>query len=129
MISARERLLHQGRSSSAERVKVAGKNSVLVLGAPDRLDVSNRFELRERVLSALDCGVRAIVVDLSPTDYVDSAGLGTLVLLTKRARESGGRIVLSGLNDRVLDLLRLTRLDQVLEQAATLDEGRRLALA
>jgi anti-anti-sigma factor len=106
---------------------VSGKNSVLVLGAPDKLVVSNRFELRERVLSALDCGVRAIVLDLSPTDYVDSAGLGTLVLLTKRARDAGGRMVLSGLNDRVADLLRLTRLDQVLEQASTLDEGRRLA--
>ena len=106
---------------------MSGKNTVLVLDAPDKLIVSNRFELRERVLSALDCGVRAIVLDLSPTDYVDSAGLGTLVLLTKRARDSGGRMVLSGLNDRVADLLRLTRLDQVLEQATTLDEGRRLA--
>ena len=108
---------------------MAGKNSVLVLDAPDRLDVSNRFALREKVLSALDCGVRGIVLDLSPTDYVDSAGLGTLVLLTKRAREAGARMVLSGLNDRVADMLRLTRLDQVLEQAETLDEGRKLALA
>ena len=103
------------------------KDTVLVLGAPDRLIVSNRFELRERVLSALDCGVRGIVLDLSPTDYVDSAGLGTLVLLTKRAREAGARMILSGLNDRICDLLRLTRLDQVLELCSTLDEGRRLA--
>jgi anti-sigma B factor antagonist len=79
------------------------------------------------VLSALDCGVRGIVLDLSPTDYVDSAGLGTLVLLTKRAREAGARMILSGLNDRICDLLRLTRLDQVLELCSTLDEGRRLA--
>ena len=106
---------------------MSGKNSVLVLGGPDKLVVNNRFELRDRVLSALDCGVRAIVLDFSPTDYVDSAGLGTLVMLTKRMRDSGGRMVLGGVNDRVVDLLRLTRLDQIIEHAATVDEGRLLA--
>lgn len=107
--------------------RVSGKSSVVVLDAPERFVVSNRFDLRERVLSALDCGVRAIVLDLSLTDYIDSAGLGTLVLLAKRAREMGARVVLSGLNDRLADLLRLTQLDQVFEQASTLDEGRKLA--
>lgn len=100
------------------------KSSVLVLGGPEKLVINNRFELRDRVLSAVDCGVRAIVLDFTSTDYIDSAGLGTLVMLTKRVRDCGGRMVLSGVNDRVIDLLRLTRLDQIIDHVATVDEGR-----
>ena len=58
----------------------------------DRLTVSNIKELaagnaesfREEVSSALPPGVKAIEIDLSDTEFVDSCGLGALIALYKQ---------------------------------------------
>jgi anti-sigma B factor antagonist len=57
---------------------------------------------------------------------VDSAGLGTLVLLNKEARAAGGCLILAGLSEHIRDLLRLVRLDEVFAIAATVEEAMRV---
>ena len=97
--------------------------SFVVIEAPPQFVVGTRADVRQRVQAELEQGRGTVVVDLSRTEYVDSAGLGTLVLLNKAARATGGRLVLAGLNDHVRDLLRLVRLDQVLTVAGTTEEA------
>lgn len=94
-----------------------------VVEGPTQFIVDNRAELRQRVRAELEQGRATVVVDLSRTEYVDSAGLGTLVLLNKEARAAGGCLVLAGLTDHVRDLLRLVRLDEVFTIAATVGEA------
>jgi anti-sigma B factor antagonist len=94
-----------------------------VVEGPTQFIVENRAELRQRVRAELEQGRATVVVDLSRTEYVDSAGLGTLVLLNKEARAAGGSLVLAGLSDHVRDLLRLVRLDEVFTIAATVGDA------
>jgi anti-sigma B factor antagonist len=98
-----------------------------VVEGPTQFIIHNRAEVRQRVRAQLEQGHATVVVDLSRTEYVDSAGLGTLVLLSKEARALGGCLVLAGLSDHVRDLLRLVRLDEVLTIAATVEEAARVA--
>ncbi len=58
---------------------------------------------------------REIVVDLSGVDYLDSSGLGALVGLYISARRAGTAVKLVKLNDRIAELLRLTKLATVFE--------------
>ncbi|MGI9104330.1 MAG: STAS domain-containing protein [Terriglobales bacterium] len=58
---------------------------------------------------------RVIVVDLSDVDYLDSTGLGVLVGLYISAKKSGKTLKLVKLNDRIAELLRLTKLASVFE--------------
>ena len=97
-----------------------------VVEGPTEFIITNRSDLRQRVRAQLEQGRSTVVVDLSRTEYVDSAGLGTLVLLNKEARAVGGCLVLAGLSDHVRDLLRLVRLDEVFTIAATLEEAARV---
>ena len=97
-----------------------------VVEGPTQFIVGNRAEVRQRVRAQLEQGRSTVVVDLSRTQYVDSAGLGTLVLLNKEARAVGGCLVLAGLSDHVRDLLRLVRLDEVFTIAASVDEAMRV---
>jgi anti-sigma B factor antagonist len=101
--------------------------AVAVVEGPSQFTIENRADVRQRVRSELDQGRATVVVDLSGTEYVDSAGLGTLVLLNKEARAAGGCLVLAGLSDHVRDLLRLVRLDEVFTIAATVVEAARVA--
>ncbi len=94
-----------------------------VVEGPAQFIVDNRADVRQRVRAQLEQGRSTVVVDLSNTEYVDSAGLGTLVLLNKEARAAGSCLVLAGLSDHVRDLLRLVRLDEVFTIAATVEEA------
>ncbi len=88
-----------------------GTNGVVVVQAEGQLIVGNRHELKDLVQSALERGERRLLVDFSRTGYIDSSGLGALVSISKRIREMGGELRLSGLNDDLRSLFELTKLD------------------
>ena len=50
----------------------------------------------------------AVVFDLSPVNYLDSAAIGCLMDLYRRAAAKQGRIALAGVLDRVERMLRMT---------------------
>lgn len=84
---------------------------VVVIGVDGQLIVGNRHELKQKVLEALEQGERKLLVDFSNTGYIDSSGLGALVSLSKKIRESGGELKLAGLNEDLMTLFELTKLD------------------
>ncbi len=58
---------------------------------------------------------RVLVVDLSEAEFMDSAGIGTLMRSTQGFRDSGGEIRLVVLGGEVLRLLEVTGLDEALQ--------------
>lgn len=96
---------------------------VLVVRAGGQLNVSNRHELKDLVTVALDAGDRKFVLDFADTGYIDSSGLGALVTLVKKVRESGGDVRLSGLNADLRQLFALTKLDSLFRIAGSSDEA------
>ena len=86
--------------------------------------------LRPTLFQFLDSDRRQILLNLDETTYVDSCGLSELIVCYRRARQHNGTIKLLKPRERVRDLLRITRLDQVLEiytdeDAALASFGRR----
>lgn len=71
--------------------------------------------LRERCTSLSAAGTRNVVLDLEGVDYIDSTGLGTLVICATSLRKSGGNIKLLHLNRRNIELLVMTKLATVFE--------------
>ena len=55
-----------------------------------------------------------IVVDLSRLRLIDSAAVGALVFLYKKAKEYGGVMTVQGVRDQPLSIFKLLRLDRVL---------------
>jgi len=88
-----------------------GPNGVVVVQVEGQLIVGNRHELKDLVQAALERGERRLLIDFSSTGYIDSSGLGALVSISKRVREKGGELRLSGLNDDLRSLFELTKLD------------------
>ncbi len=94
-------------------------SGVTVLQVEGQLIVGNRQELKDLVSAALDHGDRRILIDFSRTGYIDSSGLGALVSISKRIREAGGDLRLSGLNEDLRSLFELTKLDTLFAIAET----------
>lgn len=64
-----------------------------------------------------------IVINLSDTTYIDSGGLGTLVGLYTSAQNAGGMVKLCNLQQRVTDLLQVTKLLTVFDVYETEEEA------
>ena len=70
--------------------------------------------LRAKLKELLDSS-RQIVLNLADVSYIDSGGLGMLVGVYSSARTAGADIKLSGLGQRLRDVLQVTKLVTVFE--------------
>ncbi len=100
-------------------LQVSKHGDVLIVEVDGQLIVSNRQELKQRVLDEAEAGVRKVLIDFAKAGYIDSSGLGVLVSLAKRLRELGGDLRLANLNDDLQTLFELTKLDSLFQIADT----------
>ncbi len=89
-----------------------GNVTVLVVEGVIKLGESAR-QFSEYLEDLLAHDVQAVVIDLSAIDYVDSTGLGELVGYLQRFTKEGRRLALLNPHQRILNLLKLTKLDEV----------------
>jgi anti-sigma B factor antagonist len=71
--------------------------------------------LRDKVAELNAAAKRNVVLNLKDVDYIDSTGLGALVVCVTGLRRNGGNIKLENLNRRNVDLLVMTKLHTVFE--------------
>ena len=72
-------------------------------------------QLRETVQASSEAGQLNVVLDLAGVDFIDSTGLGALVIGFTTMRKGGGMLKLLNLNRRNIELLILTKLTAVFE--------------
>lgn len=60
-------------------------------------------------------GKRLIVMDYSEVEFVSSAGIGAMITISRSANECDGKMVLTGINDNILSVIKLTKLDRLLK--------------
>ncbi|MEQ8678063.1 MAG: STAS domain-containing protein [Aggregatilineales bacterium] len=93
-----------------------------VIEITGRLEAFTVSDLRDEQTRLLDNGAHNFVIDLSHTEFMDSAGMSALVSLLKQARQAGGEVVLVKPTDpAAYRILTLTRFDKVFQMADTLD--------
>jgi anti-sigma B factor antagonist len=96
-------------------------DDVTVIRVDGQLIVGNRQELKALIQAGLDEGARKFLIDCTSTGYIDSSGLGALVTVSKKVRETGGQLRLAGLNDDLQSLFELTKLDSLFHISPTVD--------
>lgn len=74
-------------------------------------------ELREKPPSPLT------IIDLTGVPYMDSAGMGLIMNQYVRCQTRGVRLIVSGANNRVMDLFKITRVDAILPLAASVEDA------
>jgi anti-anti-sigma factor len=79
------------------------------------LDSTKAEEFRRTVDQLLKEGAEIILIDLKDISFIDSSGLGTLVVLLKKVRSMGRRLCICSINDQVRMLFELTNMDQVFD--------------
>jgi len=111
------------------KIKTEIINGVFVVTCQgSRFDASFAQDFVKSMQNYIQKGHLDIILDLSSVEFVDSTGLGAIVRCLKEIN-GRGKLVLCGVNEMVLSLLQITRLDKVFIQAADRREAlKRLAL-
>ena len=88
------------------------------MSAPENLGLDTRIAFRTgafELLESMPEGEGRLVVDLAGTGHVDSAGLGALMLVQRRAAERRHAVVLENPSDELRFLLNITKLNMLFE--------------
>lgn len=89
--------------------------NVQVIEPTGILDSTKAEAFRQLVEDLLQNGADIILVDLKNITFIDSSGLGTLVVLLKKIRGLNRSFCICSMNDQVKMLFELTSMDRVFE--------------
>ncbi len=81
---------------------------------PSRFDYTSSAEFNQALGLALD-DADTISLDCSNLDYIDSAGIGLLVLAQKKAQARQAKVVLNNLKPAIRELLELANLQKLID--------------
>ena len=88
------------------------------MAAPETLGLDTRVAFRIgafELLESMPEGEGRLIVDLAATGHVDSAGLGALMLVQRRAAERRQAVVLENPSDELRFLLNIPKLSMLFE--------------
>lgn len=96
------------------QIKTEQKNGILIIYLMERhLDSAISSEFRERIIDYVNEGNKRIIINLKAVEYIDSSGLGSLVLGHKEVRKIG-EMKIASLHPQIQHIINLVRLDRVL---------------
>jgi anti-sigma B factor antagonist len=98
-------------------------SGVPVVVTPEAVDITNADGLRAALLESSEQSHGRLVVDMSGTQFCDTAGLHALVGAHKRALAQGGQVRLVVSGAAVQRIFALTGLDQVIPNFASVQEA------
>lgn len=101
------------------------KNGVLILSFKGRLDAVSSPIAEKKVFDFINKGETKLLLDFSNVGYLSSAGMRMLLSTTKKLRGLSGKLVLCAITNNVMDVLKMSGFDHVLELAKTQDEALR----
>ncbi len=98
-------------------------DNVTVIDLEGDFDLYSSPKAREVLLQLAKDKVPAVVVNLSKVGYMDSSGIATLIEALRALNKYGGRMVLSGLNRKTMEVIKLARLEKIFEIQESEDQA------
>lgn len=100
-----ERHLNRGTPApTSASIAATRLESSAVLTLTGRLDGLSSPELERQVGALVHSGIRTLVFDLAPLEYVSSAGLRVFIIAAKTMTQAGGTVRFAALNPEVMDV-------------------------
>ena len=96
-------------------IRESSREGVEILTLKGRLTVGEASAVREKVTEVAAAGHVNVLLNLEHVEYIDSTGLGALVICFTSLKKAGGALKLVNPNKRNVELLLLTKLHTIFE--------------
>lgn len=102
---------------------ITNRDNFTVLTPPERLDTANSPNVEQEIVSAIDSGATKVLIDLSDTAFVASAGLRVILKVAKLLRQQNGSLALFGLNDQIAEVFEVSGFISLVNVCPTFEEA------
>jgi len=102
-------------TQSLSNLKEEQKGDVLILRISGRLDTLSSPVAEKKIFDAINNGHYKLLIDLSGVTYLSSAGMRMFLSTTKKLKTLSGKMVLSGMAPNVMDVLKISGFDHILQ--------------
>ncbi len=92
-----------------------GNKTAVIEISEDAVGLNNFNSLSESVLQEIDNGLKYFIFDMSKINSINSSGLGILIGCLKKIKEKNGYLKIINLNEKIISIFKLTKLDNVFE--------------
>jgi anti-sigma B factor antagonist len=96
-------------------IRESSREGVDMLSLKGRLTVGEASSVREKITAVIAAGNVNVLLNLEHVEYIDSTGLGALVICFTSLKKAGGALKLVNPNKRNVELLLLTKLHTIFE--------------
>jgi anti-anti-sigma factor len=79
------------------------------------LDGTKSSQFRKDINDQVEAGADIVLIDFKDVTFMDSSGLGALVLALKTVRAAGCQLIVCSINEQIKILFELTSMDRVFE--------------
>jgi anti-anti-sigma factor len=90
------------------------------------LEADSIDDVINTVKSEVLMGTKCFIMDMAGVELLNSIGIGMLVRTVKAVNESGGKIIFTSVPEKIQELLRIIKLNSVMDIAPTVEEGARI---
>ena len=114
---------------SASRLKLIVRqagNQACIIDVEGDINASSENALMDAYNQVNTQGAKAIILNFTNLEFMNSSGIGLLVTLLIRARRNGQRLLAYGLSEHYRQIFELTRLNEAIQ--ITSDEMAALAV-
>ncbi|MBW4575737.1 MAG: STAS domain-containing protein [Aphanothece sp. CMT-3BRIN-NPC111] len=93
------------------------------------LDSTKAESFRKEILNHVENGADIILINFKNVTFMDSSGLGALVLALKTVRAGGSQMLVCSINEQLKTLFELTSMDRVFTIYANQDDFNKAVLS
>ena len=99
------------------------REGVNVVSLSGSLDTNTSSQAEARLQKLIDGGSLKILIDLTGIDYISSAGLRILLVVSKRLGKSGGKLRLCSLNETVQEVFDISGFSMIFDLFESEDQA------
>ena len=97
------------------------ENGINIVSLKGRMDALTSPDLEKRIRIMIAEGEKSFILDLEKLDYISSAGLRTILIITKELTKKKGFLFLSSLQQRVQEVFELSGFSSIIPIYGTLE--------
>lgn len=94
-------------------VSIERDGTSMTVSVEGRIDGHTVIGFEQDLDTHLDDDVTRLILDMAAVDYISSAGLRVILVLTRQLDKRGGKLVLCGLDENVREIFRISGFDRI----------------
>ncbi len=105
------------------KIQIKEKESVVVVSVDNSVLQEHIPMFKERLKDIIEDKKYWIVLDLTEAKYISSMGISVVLHLKRKAKESGGDVIFTNVNQLIMNLFEVTELKKALEIYPNIDDA------